>query len=849
VGEYSVLGLLGAGGMGEVYRARDARLGRDVAIKVLPPSLLSDPEARARFHREARAVAALNHPNIVTIHEVGEYEHYPFIAFELVAGETLKERIERGPMAAAEALAVAIPLAEGLRHAHESGVIHRDLKPHNVMVRPDGQVKILDFGLGKVTAAPVSGNVTTMAPSLATEAGTLLGTAGYTAPEHLKGHPVDARSDQFAFGAILYELLTGRRAFLRETTVQTLSAIIEDEPTPLAALAPRAPRPLTAIVSRCLQKQPERRYATTADLVRALRDAHEQTHSSGVGVWPRWRAVAALVVIAGLAAAAIRLDWFRRHPPSTTVSPVSMPSKRIAVLPFSNIGGGEDGKAFADGMVELLNTSLSEFERANQSLVIVPATEVRRGGVTNAEDARSRLGVTHAVSGSVIQRSQDRVGLTLNLTDAVTLRQIDGKVLDGSSEDIAALQDAAVAALARMLGLQPGAGIVRRVPQAADAYMYYVQGLGYLQRFERIESVDSAIELFTLSLDRDSEFALAHAALGEAYWRKYDITKDTALVKRALAEVARAVERDKDNPKVRLTSGIVAHGTGQYETAIRELQRVIELDATNADAYRELGRAYEALQRYDLAEATYRNAIDIRRNDWSTYAALGRFLYARKRYEPALAEFKRVAALTPDNAAAFSNIGGIEVLLKRHDAAEASFKKSISIRETGVALSNLGTLYFNRGQFAESANVFKRAVELGGNDYRLWGNLGSAYQWVPDVVQSQAAYQTALKLALVELRVNPRRAVLLADLADFSQALNRRGDARQYAKRALSTDAGSATVLFKVAVVHAGLGDHETALALLRKAMDVGLSRDDIESSRALEALRKDQRYLTVLDK
>ena len=274
VGEYSVLGLIGVGGMGEVYRARDARLNRDIAIKLLPSTLLDDPTARARFQREARAVAALNHPNIVTIHEVGEFEHYPFIAFELVAGETLRQRIARGPMPVADALAIAVPLAEGLRHAHESGVVHRDLKPQNIMVRPDGQVKILDFGLGKfLTAAPVQEDVTTNLPSSATEAGVILGTLGYTAPEHLQGRPVDARSDQFAFGAIVYELLSGRRAFASETPFQTLSAIVEDDPAPLTSLVPRLPARVVAIVDRCLKKQPERRYPATADLVTALRAA------------------------------------------------------------------------------------------------------------------------------------------------------------------------------------------------------------------------------------------------------------------------------------------------------------------------------------------------------------------------------------------------------------------------------------------------------------------------------------------------------------------------------------------------------------------------------------------------
>src|SRR5262245_31981898 len=308
VGEYSVLGLIGAGGMGDVYRARDARLGRDIAIKLLPPWLLDDPAARARFDREARAVAALNHPNVVTIHEVGEYDDHPFIAFELVAGETLRERINHGPLSVNDALTIALAIAEGLRHAHERGIVHRDLKPQNIMVRPDGQVKILDFGLGKfVNPVPLAEDVTTNFPTGATESGKILGTLGYTAPEHLQGHPVDARSDQFAFGAIVYEMLTGRRAFAKDTPFQTLSAIVEDEPTPLSTLAPRVPVTVAAIVNRCLKKNPDHRFATSGELVLALRSVGNTMRSRAATI--QRSAVAALLAFVMIAAGITASRW------------------------------------------------------------------------------------------------------------------------------------------------------------------------------------------------------------------------------------------------------------------------------------------------------------------------------------------------------------------------------------------------------------------------------------------------------------------------------------------------------------------------------------------------------------
>jgi len=828
--------------MGEVYRARDARLGRDIAIKLLPPWLLDDPAARARFDREARAVAALNHPNVVTIHEVGDYGDHPFIAFELVAGETLRERIARGPLTVSDTLAIALPIAEGLRHAHERGILHRDLKPQNIMARPDGQVKILDFGLGKfVNAAPVAEDVTTTFASSATESGKILGTLGYTAPEHLQGRPVDARSDQFAFGAIVYEMLTGRRAFAKETPFQTLSAIVEDEPTPLATLVPRVPSTVAAIVTRCLKKHPEQRFATSGDLVLALRSVGNTARSRVATV--RRFVMAAVLAILMVAAGVTGSRWLEQ---SRVPAVVSTTQRRLAVLPFMNIDGGTASQAFADGLAELLTTRLSGFERSNRNLLIIAATELRRDGVTNARDAQRTFRATHVVSGTLL-RAKNTIRLTLSLIDASTLETIRGKVLEGDAIDVLALQDAAVKALAEMLGIQVD-GAVTRATTAPGAYDYYVQGRGYLQRFERADNVDSAIKLFTSAIQRDPGFALGHAALGEAYWRKFELTRDPAFVASARGHVKDALARDPDNVWVRISSGIVARGTGAYENAVTELNRALALDSTNADAYRELGIAYETLERYEDAEATYRKAIDTRPGDWSMYGAFGRFLAARRRYPEALEQFQRVLELTPDNARAYSNIGGIHLYLGQHDKAALAFEQSVKIRRTPEALWNLGTYYFGRGRFADSVKAFQESVDLNGNNYRIWGNLGSAYHAVPDEARAVVAFKRAIDLAKVELRVDPRNPDILADLADFSQSVGRRAEARQLATRALNAAGPDGSViLFKVAVVYEGMGDRRQALTLLRKAVRAGYPISQIESSRSLSALRTDSGYSQVI--
>ncbi len=313
---------LGAGGMGEVYRAHDPRLGRDVAIKVLPAALASDADRLRRFEREARAASSLNHPAIVTIYEIGKADAVTYLAMELVDGATLRELLAEGPLPVKRLIALSAQMAEGLAKAHGAGIVHRDLKPENVMVTKDGFVKILDFGLAKVAAAESGAGQETAAAtvSAATEPGVVMGTVAYMSPEQARGGALDFRSDQFALGSVLYEMATGRRAFAGETRPEVLAAIIREEPEPVAAVSPKVPAPVRWIIERCLAKSPGERYASTEDLARDLRsaEAHLSELSSVSGGGPS--AVAAprrgALRLAGIALAAAILaaagTWLRR---------------------------------------------------------------------------------------------------------------------------------------------------------------------------------------------------------------------------------------------------------------------------------------------------------------------------------------------------------------------------------------------------------------------------------------------------------------------------------------------------------------------------------------------------------
>jgi serine/threonine protein kinase len=332
LGPYEILAPLGAGGMGEVYRARDTRLGREVAIKVLPAALASDPERLKRFEREARSASSLNHPNIVTIHDIGLSDSVSYIAMELVNGEPLRSVLLPGALPVRRLLQLGVQIAEGLAKAHAAGIVHRDLKPENVMVTEDGLVKILDFGLAKLTQPETSGSGTTQGPTLTgkTEAGVILGTVGYMSPEQASGASVDFRSDQFSFGSILYEMATGSRAFQRASAPQTLTAIIQDEPESIAVLNPGVPAPVRWIIERCLAKEPRRRYSSTDDLAKELatvrdhlseatRTAEADSRVAGSIRRPRWwipAAIAAgLLLVLGIVGWQLRRrDYFWKNP-------------------------------------------------------------------------------------------------------------------------------------------------------------------------------------------------------------------------------------------------------------------------------------------------------------------------------------------------------------------------------------------------------------------------------------------------------------------------------------------------------------------------------------------------------
>jgi len=867
-GRYELVARLGSGGMGEVFRARDSTLQRDVAIKFLPERFTSDPVRVGRFAQEATAASQLNHPNIVTIHDIDQTAGLHFIVMELVQGHTVRALMTGRPLPVRRCLEIASQLADGLAKAHGAGIVHRDLKPENVMVTEDGFVKILDFGLAKLLTSDSGDREIWFdsdhptwpeaSPSPRTAAGAVLGTVGYMSPEQARGRPVDFRADQFAFGAIVYEMATGRQAFHRETPAQTLTAIIESPPEPLEKLNPQFPAPARWMVDRCLEKDPAARYASTLDLARDLRGLRERvsdaSRSSDASPEPaaprgRLRRTATVVGLALTLAILLRVGPPLVEQASVALGVRSLPEeKRVAVLPFDAPSGRVEDQTRAAGIVHLVTNRLAQLEAFQGHFSVEPASNVLETGVKSADQALRALGATLVVTGSV-QRVGDRVVLIANIEDTRRHRTVRAT----RAED----EDALVEAIVRLLALELGdpgrtvlraaaAGVAEAATLTAQGYAYtpYAEGRSALERYDQLDRLDRAIELFGLALERDPRYALAHAGLAQAFWRKYRIERKPEQARLAEEHAARSLEIDDLPARPWITVGMIRAGTGRAEEALADFAKALERDPRSSDAYRERADALERLGRYDEAEAAYRRAIELRPEAWANHNYLGAFLAGRGRYDEAEKAFLGALDLVPDNARVWSNLGATRIRLEHLGEAEAALDRSIAISPSSSALSNLGVLQFWQGRWADAAATFDRATSVNDRDYRVWRNLGAARYWAPGQrEQAREAYARAAELGEEERKLDPDNPRVIAELAECRVMLGEEGAARRLAGEAAKLAEKDPIAAFVLGDTWEQLGDREAALRWLGVALRGGYTRDDLERDPWLERLRADPRY------
>ena len=863
ISHYRLIAKLGRGGMGEVYRARDIKLGRDAALKFLPDEYLQDPQKLERFRREAWAASALNHPNICTIYEIGEHEGLVFIAMELVEGKTLAELLKEGPLAIERVLFYARQIADALEEAHEHNIIHRDLKPANVMVTAKGRVKILDFGLAK-QVRQVEPDAPTDESLFMTEAGAVMGTVPYMSPEQLRGEAVDARTDLFALGALIYEMATGQRPFPETQTGRLISAILICAPQLPHELNSQITGDLEAIILKAMAKDAAKRYQSARELMADLGPQDSSLRISVTGskssalapAAPRRKSALALIAAIAVAVCLLLVVFLvpsvRRHFTSSSSTPGFPAKKELAVLPFSVVGGSPSDNAFSLGLAETLSFKLTQLSSGN-SLRVVSFDALSAGHVQTPKEAEKAFGVNLVLTGS-FERAGDRVRISYALVNPSSGRQFKADTLTLPASDPFGIQDQVVEGTAGMLGLHVQTAQREKVEshgtQEARAFQDYLRGLGYLQNYETTENIDNAIDSFQSALKVDSSYTLAYAALGQAYWRKFDTTEDTTWVSKAQESCSHAATLNANLAVTHLCLGIMKGGTGHYAEAIAEFQKVLDIEPTNTFAYEGMANAQYNLNRTSEAEATYQHAISVRPDYWAPYNWLGGLYFHTGEKEKAAKMYRKVIELSPRNHQALSNLCALDFAIWKLPEAEEMCKKSIAIRPSGAAYSNLGTITFYEGHFEESARYSEKAVKITPKDPVLWGNLADAYRWSPGgQAKALTAYAKAIALAREMLKVNPRSYELLGEIALYEAKSSKIKPAMRDLTKALSLAPKDFQLMYNAAIVYHLAGQQPKALDYLRRARDSGYPVQSILADPEWTTMKNDPAFQAIVGK
>ena len=810
LGPYAILSAIGAGGMGEVYRARDTRLDRIVAIKVLPPEVSADPARRARFDREAKTIAGLSHPHICTLFDISEgapsspdglapgaqppapdVVHY--LVMELVEGETLEARIARGSagsedpvvsarwspgasapgMPVSDVLSIARQIAEALGYAHERGVIHRDLKPANIMLTPGGAVKVLDFGLAKSAVLPGTGDASEQA-TLArdpTIAGAVLGTPHYMSPEQARGEPVDARADVWAVGCVLYEMLAGRRAFDGHTATDVLAAVIKDGPG-WDALPPSTPPNVRQLIHRCLEKDAERRPADMAEISGALAEVATGAVSRPTGRIAggrRGRRIAwAAAIVATLALTAAGL-W------SLVSGRSAVPSIRsVAVLPLANVSGNPDDAFFADGMTDALIANLGSIE----ALKVISRTSVMayRDGSKPVRDVARELKVDAIVEGSAL-RSGDRVRISAQLVDAGAGTIIWSETYERGMRDVLALQGEVARAIARRIRATLAPDVDERFaarPVRPDVYEDYLKGRYFLYQATP-DALEKAEEFFNRALKNDPDLALAHAGLADV-----DV--------------------------VRNFSGF-APPRAALEQAQQHAMRAIQLDDQLADAHASLAWINVQNWNWATAEREFRRALELNPSNALARMNYSQLLAARGRIDDALREGRRSRELDPLSLPFHTAYASVLIGAGRYDEAVAVCQEALRLNAGFFwAHHHLWRAYGRQGKF-EEALAAARASFSGQGDGELVDAL--------DRGRRRAGYAGAMRAAAETLAARARTQHVMA---------------------------------FSVALLYANAGDREAAIEWLERAYQQhGALLEYVRISPEFKDLRSDPRFQDLL--
>jgi serine/threonine protein kinase/tetratricopeptide (TPR) repeat protein len=842
---YHIERLIGEGGMGAVYLAYDRELERSVALKLLQPGRNRDPRALQRFKQELILARAVSHRNILRIHDLGDVDGVKFISMDYIEGQDLQALIrDEGRLPIPRALAFARQLCDALQAAHDAGVLHRDLKPHNVLVGAGDHLYVSDFGLAKSLEDSDAG---------LTRTGDVLGTPRYMSPEQVEGKPLDHRSDLYALGLILYEMVTGRVPFEGPTPTQQMIQRVRDRPKDPRDFNPELPEHWRQIILRCLEREPAARYSSARE-VRADLDQGRASVAApsrqvsftlpvpGRRAWGMGAGLLAVVALTLMVPALRQRVWGWWKPGDDGGGRI-VERKRVAVLPFQVVGQSPNLAHLGPGLSDSLSAKLFAVSSLN---VASTASAERASKKDSLEKAARDLGATFLVTGTV-QEGDGKLRIVANLENVASHERLWSQEFSVLKDDLLTVQDQIFSALLKKLDVGPSSDERARAAAGSteniEAYEAYLKGRNAMRGQAELKNVESAIGFFEQALAKDSRFALAYAGLAGASLRMYMDTRETRWAERAVAAAEQGRSIAEDLLEVRLALASVYQNTGKIAQAIAELRQAVALAPSSDTAYRLLGRAYLAGNNKEEALKAFATAISINPYHWSNYNQLGYAHFTLGDYDKAAAAYLKVIELEPESFSGHNDLGWVYFVTGRYPEAIAELQKALALQPNADTYLNLGLAHAYSGKVAEAVPLLEKAVELRPQRELYVSNLGDAYSWGGQKEKATQTYRRGLELAQKDLEINPRSARFKSRLALVYAKLGQSDRARQFMDQARQLDSKDHTIMYDEAVVQALAGRIPEALDSLRKALGAGLRLSYVEADPNLASLRADSRY------